>query len=132
MPSKYELIQALPDKVSKAVSAVRNLTVDDAPEAVQKDLRNLIACVNLSVTKVSKAVTSLMDKPTVVAYLAGLPPPTKVDLDAKLKDMEAQLADQRKMIARLMEVAKINEDLIKVPSVGPLNKDADAPSAQSK
>nr|UNI73870.1 MAG: coat protein [brine shrimp noda-like virus 3] len=118
MPSKYELIQALPEKVSKAVSQVRNMSLDDAPDGVRKDLNNLMSCASLSVTKVTKAVTSLLEKPTVLAYLTGQPQPTRVDMDDKFKAMETRIAEQEKLIARLMEAAQIKEDLIKDPVFG--------------
>nr|2B9Z_A Chain A, B2 protein [Flock House virus]2B9Z_B Chain B, B2 protein [Flock House virus] len=71
MPSKLALIQELPDRIQTAVEAAMGMSYQDAPNNVRRDLDNLHACLNKAKLTVGRMVTSLLEKPSVVAYLEG-------------------------------------------------------------
>nr|AAA42746.1 B2 protein [Black beetle virus] len=89
MPSKLALIQELPDPIQTAVEAAMGMSYQDAPNNVRRDLDNLHACLNKAKLTVSRMVTSLLEKPSVVAYLEGkAPEEAKPTLEERLRKLE--------------------------------------------
>ncbi|ACU32795.1 protein B2 [Drosophila melanogaster American nodavirus (ANV) SW-2009a] len=89
MPSKLALIQELPDRIQTAAEAAMGMSYQDAPNNVRRDLDNLHACLNKAKLTVSRMVTSLLEKPSVVAYLEGrAPEEAKPTLEERLRKLE--------------------------------------------
>ena len=89
MPSKLALIQELPDRIQTAVEAAMGMSYQDAPSNVRRDLDNLHACLNKAKLTVSRMVTSLLDKPSVKAYLEGkAPEEAKPTFEERLRKLE--------------------------------------------
>ena len=89
MPSKLALIQELPDRIQTAVEAALAMSYQDAPNNVRRDLDNLHACLNKARLTVSRMVTSLLEKPSVAAYLEGrAPEEAKPTLEERLRKLE--------------------------------------------
>nr|QYF49892.1 MAG: protein B [Xinjiang sediment noda-like virus 1] len=89
MPSKLALIQELPDRIQAAVEAALGMSYQDAPNNVRRDLDNLHACLNKAKLTVSRMVTSLLEKPSVAAYLEGRAlPEERPTLEERLRKLE--------------------------------------------
>ncbi|AAK15752.1 B2 [Boolarra virus] len=89
MQSKLALIQELPDRIQKAVEVVLAMSYQEAPNNVRRDLDNLQACLNKAKQTVNRMVTSLLDKPSMAAYLEGKPlPEERPTLEERLRKLE--------------------------------------------
>lgn len=89
MPSKLALIQELPDRIQTAVEVALGMSYQDAPNKVRRDLDNLQACLNKARLTVSRMVTSLLEKPSVMAYLEGRSlPEERPTLEERLRKLE--------------------------------------------
>nr|QYF49926.1 MAG: protein B [Yunnan noda-like virus] len=89
MPSKLALIQEIPDRIQNAVGAALGMSYQDAPNNVRRDLDNLHACLNKARLTASRMVTSLLEKPSVKAYLEGKPlPEERPTLEQRLRQLE--------------------------------------------
>lgn len=107
--SKFSVLALLPPALTEAASAALSMDYSDAPENVVKDLDNLHACVEKSVSTVARMVNSLLVKPSVRAYLSlhdpkpSIPEEPTTSADTPSLDLDSRLARIEIFICQLMQ-----------------------------